>query len=126
MSYEKQTINLSTINTTVEILQEENIPFKLTNITSVIGQGINDEEWGYNAEGEPRLKQKIYLIRKLEYGNIIVVEQMKRTHDRDSNDFLVSMKFDKNIFGSYGDLRYEIYTDEETETDIELTDNSDN
>ncbi len=117
MSWEKYTINLSQINAIVDVLQDVGMDFTLANITSVLGRGVNDEEWVDTADGEPELKGKIYLIRKLEYANYIIVEQMQKTHDCDCNDTLVSIKFDKDKFPE--DFKYEIYTDDNDFIDTE-------
>lgn len=86
MSWNKNTINNSEIDKTIELLKEFKIKYTLKTIGKVPGYGLNDY---YN-------DIKDYKIRQLEYNDFIIVEQMNRHPDCDMNDVILSFKFKKD------------------------------
>ena len=89
MSWEKNTINLSELDSVVAMLKKDNRPHTMTVLGEVLGLGLNDDS-RYN-----------YKIRRLEYTTLsgqgyVVLEQMQRTSDCDSDDHLVSMEYKKD------------------------------
>ncbi len=86
MSYNKNTVRVSEINKTIELLKEFKVKYKLTVLGKVEGYGLNDD---YKDDST-------YEIRKLEYKDKVIIEQMVREEDCDSDDFITSKKFNKN------------------------------
>jgi hypothetical protein len=88
MSYDKSTSNLSHLDNTKALLKKLKVPFKETIIGTVTGRGNNDEGDWY--------------IRRLEYSTLdktqtyVILEQMWRTEDCDSDDMLTSTEFEKD------------------------------
>jgi hypothetical protein len=87
MGLDKNTIRTSEIDTDINILKELNHPYILTELGKIQGRGINDL---YSEADEDE-----YPIRKLEYGNIIILEQIERHTDCDMDDIIRSFKFNK-------------------------------
>lgn len=87
MSWNKDTINVSEIDSTIRVLETLNEPYKLIILGEVMGLGLNDT-LGHGQEEYP--------IRKLEFRDKVVLERMDRTEDCDADDYLVSFMFDKN------------------------------
>ena len=85
MSYNKNTVSESEINSIIEVLKELDVEYTLETIGKVKGYGLNDE---YNNKEE-------HEIRKLTYKDFIVLEKMIRTTDCDLNDVIISNKFKK-------------------------------
>ena len=85
MSWNKNTICISNIDGIVEVLEEAGATYKMTTLGRVAG-------WGLNDTFENR---KDYPIRKLEYGDKVILERMLRSHDCDVDDVITSFKFDK-------------------------------
>jgi len=81
MSWNKNTVSYSEINATITVLKELGQEYKLTILGTVPGHGSNDE-----------YKSK-YDIRKLEYKDTVIIEQMKRHFDCDSDDIIISFRF---------------------------------
>jgi len=100
MSWDKNTLNFSTLDATIKVLKMFSKKYKLTVLGKVKGLGLNDD---YTANDT-------YTLRKLTFENKIVIEQMQRTYDCDSDDIIVSIEFDKKTFPKKVPL--EIYTDE--------------
>jgi len=90
MSWDKNTVIVSEIDKTIELLEEFNIKYKLTIIGTVEGYGLNDDLNMFDGVS------KNYEIRKLEYKDKVIMEQMIRDEDCDANDYIVSRKFDKS------------------------------
>lgn len=84
MSWNKNTINLSTLAAVKEVLDDLNQFYIFTVEGEVKGLGLNDSG------------DKKYQICRLEYGDYVVLEQMLRSDDCDSNNMLVSYKFKKD------------------------------
>jgi hypothetical protein len=95
MSWDKNTLNFSVINATLDILRDLGEPFVLSIIGNVMGNGINDEEWTKDEDGDPYPQLKYYPIHRLEYKNTVILEQIQRTQDCDCNDTIISFKFKK-------------------------------
>lgn len=83
MSWDKNTVNVSEVDATVKVLNNVKIPYNITVLGEVEGDG-----W---ADGETK-----YKLRRLEYGNVVLLECMYRTHDCDSDDYLQSVEFPKD------------------------------
>lgn len=90
MSWNKNTVVVSDIDSRVDMLKENGIPYTLTILGKVSGMGLND------AASQGILDSSSYLIRKLEYKDKLIVEQMQRQQDCDFDDHLVSIKFLKS------------------------------
>ena len=86
MSYNKNTVNCSDIDTIIETLKELNVKYILKDIGKVTGYGLNDDY----------AKTDKHKIRKLTYEDFVVLEKIKRTTDCDTDDLIVSKKFHKN------------------------------
>jgi len=86
MSWNKNTINRSEINKTIELLKELNVKYVLKTLGKVPGYGLNDEI-------NNTLKHE---IRKLIYNDFIIMEQMIRGQDCDIDDSIFSFKFEKS------------------------------
>jgi hypothetical protein len=89
MSWNKNTINVSDLDSTIEVLENLDVPYKCETIGRVQGYGLNDS-YGFSDD-----EDKFYDIRKLSYGDWIVIEQIVRDIDCDANDLIVSKKFKK-------------------------------
>lgn len=88
MSWTKQTIRLSVVDDVIEQFKKELKQFKLTLMGKVAGQGMNDlsrdtEEW------------RVYLIRRLEFGDTIILEQMVQNGDMELDDFIMSYTYNR-------------------------------
>ena len=119
MSWDKNTWSCSQIDNTIKLLKEFNEPYKLTVLGKVKGLGLNDDfDTGFDDNGYPKIKY--YEIRKLEYKNTIILEQMHRTYDCDSDDTLLSIQFEKGKEPEKWPL--EIYIDGENFVDIDEND----
>lgn len=86
MSWNKNTVDNSFVDRTIELLDELEIPYKLTTLGEVHGLGLNDD---YARNGKP------YEARRLEYGDFVILERMERSADCDSDDYFISEKFSK-------------------------------
>jgi hypothetical protein len=83
VSYDKNTIDYSRLDTTKQVLEELGEEFTITYLGEVVGQGIND------------VPEMSYHLRKLEYRDKIMLERMERTYDCDSDDVRASYVFKK-------------------------------
>ena len=90
MSWNKNTISMSEIDSIMGVLKEMNIDFKCEEIGKVRGCGLNDY-WNCGPDEE-----KYYSLRKLAYDNFIILEQIIRANDCDIDDIITSSKFDKD------------------------------
>lgn len=106
MSWDKQTVDYSDIKIVLDTLNVIGVPYVLTELGKIRGNGLND----INEEGT----ETYYSLRKLEYANRVILDQMQRTHDCDSDDCIVSITFYKKDVPQ--DWKLEIYVDTE-ETD---------
>ena len=86
ISWNKNTINRSEINKTIELLKEFKVDYKLKILGKVRGDGLNDD-----INGTPE-----HEIRRLEYNDFVILEQMIRSQDCDIDDVILSFKFEKS------------------------------
>lgn len=86
MSWDKNTMNCSEIDKTIELLKELKIKYKVKVLGTVTGYGNNDAY----------AKSDKHKIRRLEYNDKVILEQIRRNDDCDENDFIISKKFNKN------------------------------
>jgi len=85
MSWNKNTLNFSQIDTIIEVLITLKEKYTLISIGRVKAFGLNDSILGLYS----------HCLRKLTYKNQIIIEQMQRTSDCDSDDLIVSLQFTK-------------------------------
>jgi len=85
MSWDKNTINMSTIQSIIVILKQLNIKYKVTEIKKVSGMGNNDNPGDF------------YSLQKLEIKDMIYIDQMINTTDCDSDDTIITHKFSKKL-----------------------------
>ena len=83
MSYNKNTVYNSQINTVIRILELEKIKYKLKHIAAVKNFGINIE--------------RNYLpIHRLETDNFVLLERIERHADCDMDDVITATLFPRN------------------------------
>ena len=87
MSWNKNTINFSEVDSAAKWAKRFNIPHKLSTMGTVVGMGLNDI---IDMENSVQ-----YDIRRLEIGDIVLLERMERHPDCDMDDYLVSVEFSK-------------------------------
>jgi len=85
MSWDKRTINMSHLDMVMEMLDDSGFSYTLTVEASVIGLGINDDTL--------TRELKHYDLRRLQYGNWVILERIERTADCDEDDTISSHKF---------------------------------
>jgi len=83
MSWDKNTINNSTIDSRIEYLKKNKKPYNLKVLGKVAARGINDEISGVD----------FYEIRALKYDDKLVIERMFRHPDCDADDYIQSIVF---------------------------------
>ena len=88
--WRKQTQILSRVDAVVALLKERRVHHKLTLLNRVEGRGANDLD-------AIKERYRTYLIRKLEFGEIVILEQLIRTRDNELDDYIISKQF----FGKY-------------------------
>ena len=91
MSWDKNTVNCSHIDSIVGTLQQLGVPYSLVVMKEVRGRGFNDD---IPSTAAPFLVDKFYLIRRLEYNKFVILERMERTTDCDTDDLICSYPFD--------------------------------
>ena len=111
MSWDKNTIVCSQINAIISTLDICKKPYTLSVLGNVQGHGLNDDLIIEDNSGELYPGSKYYDIRKLEFEGIVILEQMQRSHDCDTDDMIISVKFDKGSEPKTWPL--EIYMDKE-------------
>ena len=90
MSWNKNTINCSHLEAVIQPLKDCDIHYRVTVLGKVMGMGLNDDmDWSGD--------DKYYEIRKLEYKDEVVIEQMERHPDCDIDDIIVSYQMNKNV-----------------------------
>jgi hypothetical protein len=87
MSWDKNTVNCSEIDTVIGTLDDCQIPFTLTKIGEFNGCGLNDM---YNDRKEP------YQLRQLNYKDITILEYVEKDADCDTDDVILSQKFTRD------------------------------
>jgi hypothetical protein len=86
--WRKQTIILSRVDAIVALLKQNRVPHKLTLLSRVEGRGADD----LYVEKE---RYRTYMVRKLEFQENIVLEQLVRTKDIELDDYIISKQFCK-------------------------------
>jgi hypothetical protein len=84
MSWNKNTVVMSSVDAVVKTLNDVGVEYNLELLGEVSGCGLNDD-YGFGRDKYP--------IRKLTYGDKVLMEQMNRSSDCDCDDFLVSREF---------------------------------
>ncbi len=87
----KKTVDLSCIDSTMELLKKNRIPYKLYKLDNIQGLGLNDMVAVLETS-------RRHIIRKLEFDNKIIVEKFFRIQHRDLDDFILSYSFFKKEF----------------------------
>jgi len=82
--YNKNTVKLSRVDDIIKVLNKTRQDYSLTILGKIISKGLNDNG-------------KEHEMRRLEYGSVIVMEQIIKTKDKDSNDMIVSVEFDRGV-----------------------------
>ncbi len=88
MSYNKNTTNLSRIDTIIEVLEELHISHSVEQLGKVLARGVNDDH----------ANRETYTMRELRYKDFIVLERMSRSSDCDIDDVILSFKYDIPYF----------------------------
>ncbi len=86
MSWDKNTINMSQIDTILDTLRETSIGYNLSVLTKVRGRGLNDSDMFSD-------KETYYELRRLEYGNTVYLDKIEQDADCDTDDIISSHKF---------------------------------
>ena len=84
MSWNKNTRVMSSLNAVKEAMDELGFPYELTVLGKVMGIGLNDNLCGDDV---------YYEMRRLEYRDLVILEQLIRHYDCDVDDLVVSEKF---------------------------------
>jgi len=71
------------VDALVEVLSELDVPYDIEELGRVRGVGLNDIELEDGSS-------PMYPIRRLEYSDYVVLEQMQRHPDCDTDDIIVS------------------------------------
>jgi len=87
MGWNKNTTSASSIDTTLKVLKELGESYSLKEIGIVTGYGLNDDL--------PNDESKKYKLRRLEYKDKVIIEQIIRNTDCDINDVIISKEFKK-------------------------------
>ena len=83
MSWDKNTINMSIISDLIVLLVALKMKYKVTEIQRLPGRGNNDGP------------EDSYILKKLEVNNMIYIDQMLRTSDCDTDDTIITHRFNK-------------------------------
>ena len=85
MSWDKNTINNSAIDTIVSVLEQLRVEHKLTTEATVEGRGNNDR---------PAFEEsRPYELRRLQYKDCVFLEQIEQDVDCDTDDIISSYRF---------------------------------
>ena len=85
MSWDKNTIVFSALSSIKELLDDLNVPYQLSVITRVRGRGINDGAWD---------EETWYDLRRLQFGDFAILENIEQDVDCDTDDIILSHKFE--------------------------------
>jgi len=88
MSWDKNTINMSRIDTITDVLKDAGIGYNLLVLAKVRGRGLNDSDMFSD-------KETYYELRRLEYGNTVYLDKIEQDADCDVDDVITSHKFTK-------------------------------
>lgn len=83
MGWDKNTVNHSQVDTIISVLKQLNYPYEIREIGQVVGSGANDSG-------------KTYPMRRLSYGEWVVLEYIQRSNDCDADDYICSETFRKD------------------------------
>jgi hypothetical protein len=83
----KNTIVTSQIDNLKEIFDIKGTAYRLTILGNITCSGFNDV---FDNENKGR-----YVLRKMEYGNKVLMEQFQKTLGRDLDNYIVSVEFTK-------------------------------
>ena len=88
MSYNKNTVSLSNVDSVISLLEKDGRDFKVSVLGKVKGRGVNDSYDNIDT----------YDIRKLEYKTLsgqhfVILEKMVRHPDCDADDCIISEEF---------------------------------
>lgn len=111
MSWNKNTVNMSKLDSIADILTILEVPFFVTSINVVNGVGINDMMYDENGPAGTT----DYDLRQLVSEKLVVLESIYRTIDCDDDDFIRSDTFKPNDVP----LDWESVISQEAEPDIE-------
>ncbi len=101
MSWNKNTIP-SDMDSIIHTLENAGVPYSVTVEKTIRGNGLNDMYGG---------KETVYPLRKLVYGNKVVMEQMQSHSDCDMDDVIVTVEFEKG--SEPQDFQYVISIDDD-------------
>lgn len=85
MILSKKTLLLTRVDKILKDLKKIKQPYKLSLLGTVKGIGVNDID-----------SDHVYLIRRLEYGDIVILERFIRSKDKELDDFIISKTFSKD------------------------------
>ena len=103
MSWNKNTVDCSHIDSIVTTLQQLGVPYSLSVMKELVGWGLNDD---IPSTAAPFSVERLFPIRRLEYKRFVLLERMERTTDCDTDDLLCSYPFD--FEDEPADWKYEI------------------
>jgi hypothetical protein len=98
MSYSKNTIHNSRIETLARALRDNKVNYTIFQIGEVMGLGLNDGMWDD--------EDKVYKLYALETEKRIYIDRMVRTHDCDFDDIIETVDFHKNLIDSTIPIEY--------------------
>jgi hypothetical protein len=90
MSWDKNTVNLSSLDEIAKALDLLEIPYTITVLQTVDGWGINDV---LSVDEHGSEERKMHKIRRLNSEKIVVLEKIERRVDCDDDDAIVSYTF---------------------------------
>jgi len=112
MSWDKNTVRVSNLDAIKQTLDNLGVPYQLTTIGFVKGRGLNDE----------MLELPPHPIRRLQYGDRVVLEHIEQDADCDTDDIITSQEF--ALEKEPGDWQSTIRTDKTGHyTDLEEANN---
>lgn len=87
MSWDKNTVSFSEVDSVINTLSSLEIPYAVEIKDSVLGVGIND--------GVIYGDDTYYSLRRLVYKDIVILEQIEKDVDCDTDDIIISHRFPK-------------------------------
>ena len=86
MSWDKNTISFSKLGAVKEVLDDLIIPYEVSTIATFRGRGLNDD---FFMDGT----DTIHELRRLQYGNKVILEYVELDADCDVDDIICSQQF---------------------------------
>jgi len=83
MSWDKNTVNCSSLDAIKDILGKHGIPYKISTLTTVEGRGLNDDFCHLPP----------WELRRLEHGGYVTLEWIEQDADCDTDDIIQSETF---------------------------------